>query len=196
MKQWIKIAVPVAMGLIALNASAIPISGTVRMSGDVTLDTQSLNTATKASFVNPAGSVSAGTGSYLGTAGASVNFANFTFFPLASQSTPVNPLWSFVSGGLTYSFNLANINNVSLNDDTFLTMTGSGTVTITGPGSPFDTTAANWSFTITDTSGGSSGSFIFGFAQSDTAVPDGGMTVMLLGAALTGLSLIKRKLVA
>ena len=73
-------------------------------------------------------------------------------------------------------------------------MTGSGTVSITGAGSPFETTAANWSFTITDTSGGSSGSFIFGFAQSDTAVPDGGITVALLGAALTGLSLIKRKL--
>jgi hypothetical protein len=196
MKQWIKIAVPVAIGLITLSASAIPINGTVRMSGDVTLDSQSLNSATKASFVNPAGTVSSGTGSYATTAGASVNFNNFTFFPLASQSTPVNPLWSFVSGGFTYSFSLANIGSESVTANEFLTMTGTGTVSITGAGSPFDSTVANWSFTITDTSGGNSGSFVFGFAQSDTSVPDGGMTIMLLGAALTGLSLIKRKLVA
>ncbi len=196
MKQWIKLGVPVAMGLIGLSASAIPISGTVRMSGDVTLDSQTLSASTKASFVNPAGSVSSGTGSYVGTTGASVNFANFTYFPVASASTPVNPLWSFVSGGLTYSFSLLNISSVTFVDDTFLLIQGNGNVDITGAGSLYDETAANWSFTITDTSGGSSGSFVFGFADSNTAAPDGGTTVMLLGAALTGLGLIKRKLAA
>jgi len=198
MKQWIKFSVPVAVGLIGLSASAVPITGTVRMSGNVTLDSQNLASATTASFNNAgggAGNVSSGTGAFAGTANAGVNFTGFKFAPLASQSTPVNPLWSFVSGGLTYTFALNNISDEgvsSVGGNQFLIIDGTGTLNISGGG--FDATPANWSFTVTDTSGGTSGSFIFGFAQSDTSTPDGGMTVMMLGVALTGLGLIKRKL--
>jgi|ERR1035437_2836186 hypothetical protein len=173
---------------VTASVQATQISGTIRQSGDVTLDTQDLATANGATAfanVNVAGTP---TGDFSTTGGSLVVWKPFTWVP---SSAPVVSLWSFASGGKNYSFDLASITGVTRTDSTELLITGLGTVNI----STFDPTPANWSFTITDTSGGVSGSFVFGFADSNTAtLPDGGMTVMLLGAALSGLALIRRKL--
>lgn len=172
---------------------ALPITGTIRMSGDVTLDTQDLQTATSASFVNPAATVTSGTDSYAGTAGSSVDWNDFGFDP---STAPVDDLWSFVFGGSTYTFDLDSITDVER--DTlpsgadFLLISGLGTVAISG--GLYTPTHANWSFTITDTSGGTSGSFVFGFADSNTAIPDGGATAMLLGLGVLGMATLRRKL--
>lgn len=182
------------------SMQAVPITGTVHMSGVVTFDTADLATATSATFSNPAGLVSSGTGSYAAPAvlpGQTVNFFPFTFAATGPQV--VAPLWSFLDAvnGWTYSFNLANITAITRTDSTDLNIAGLGTVTITGPGSTYDTTGANWAFTVSDTSGGKSGDFVFGFSSSDTAaVPDGGTTMILFGAALTGLGLLRKKLMA
>jgi hypothetical protein len=205
MKQWIKLSVPVVAGLLALNAGAIPITGTIQMQGGVTLDNNDFTkatTATFATFPNAAGFVVIGTGSFAPIPGTlspiptltSVFFASpLVFSPLGSQNTPIADLWSLTSGGVTYSFNLGNVSSVTPgigSDGTqFLNLAGSGTVDISG--GLYDETVANWSFSITDTG---SGTLNFGFSDSNTAAPDGGMTVMMLGAALTGLGLIKRKL--
>jgi hypothetical protein len=187
------------IGLLAigtgLTASAIPITGTIRMDGEVTLDSQNLATANSATFVNPAAAVNSGTGTFTGTESPGgvpdVNWANFSWNP---STAPVNDLWSFVRGGWTYTFDLGSISSVTRIGSTFLLISGVGTLDIVGAGDPYSPTAANWSFTITDTSGGTSGSFIFGFADSNTSVPDGGLTVGLLGIAFTGLALIRRKI--
>jgi hypothetical protein len=182
----------IACGLLCQQAQAITITGTVRMNGDVTLDSQDLATAKSATFINPAATVSSGTGSYAGTAGDSVTFSAFGWSP---ATTPVNPLWSFTDAGTgdTYQFNLGTISSVTHIDSSDLIIKGLGTVTISG--GVYDPTGANWSFDITDTSEGGSGSFVFSFAQSDTAtVPDGGMTVAFLGFALVGVEGLRRKL--
>lgn len=184
-----------AVGVMAITAQAIPITGTVRMSGDVTLDTQNLATADAATAFAAVTVVGSPTLAYSGTAGSSVTWKPFSWDP---SSAPVNDLWSFISGLWTYTFDLASITTFSQNSS-FLNMSGTGTVDITGPGSPYTTTAANWTFQITDSSGATAGSFVFGFSDSNTAVPsvpDGGMTVAMLGLALSGLGLMRRKLVA
>jgi hypothetical protein len=64
--------------------------------------------------------------------------------------------------------------------------------TVTGNG--FDATAFTGSFQVSDPS--VNGLATFTTRLSFNSVPDGGTTVILLGAALSGLALIKRKLVA
>lgn len=185
---------------LAATAHANSINGTIQMAGAVTLNADLL-TASSATFANPAGLVMAATGDYSGVptlfAGPQVSF--FTFNIVAGAQS-VSPLWQFAYGGNTYEFDLSNITSVgsslgantrSAND---LLIKGSGIVSI-GGGS-FTPTPASWSFAITDTGHGTT--FTFGFAQSDTSIPnsipDGGLTVMLLGGALSGLALIRRKL--
>ncbi|HZV32938.1 MAG TPA: hypothetical protein VFB72_00040 [Verrucomicrobiae bacterium] len=189
MKNLIKFGLPLAMSLIGLSAHANAITGTVRMAGQVTFDTQSLATATAASFTNPAAIVTSGTGSYAGVpTGVSSPGVNFNNFSFASTGPNVVPsLWSFVYNGWTYSFSLADITSVTRTDSTDLSIKGDGAVNIAGAGSPYTVTSASWSFDVTDTSGGNSGSFVFGFSQSDTAVPDGGNAAILLGVAIAGL---------
>jgi hypothetical protein len=53
----------------------------------------------------------------------------------------------------------------------------------------FDPTPGTWTVTLTQ----SGASFAFGSTAAPN-VPDGGMTLMLLGSALTGLALIRRKI--
>ena len=176
----------VTLGL-AATVQAVQITGTVRMSGDVTLDTTSLATANNATAFAAVTVVGSPTGSFAGTGGAVVTWKPFGWNP---STAPVPTLWTYISG-LTYSFDLGTITGFTRTDATLLFVQGTGTVRITG----FDPTAANWTFTITDSSAGTAGDFVFGFADSNTAVvPDGGATVMLLGAALSGLALIRRKL--
>jgi hypothetical protein len=69
-----------------------------------------------------------------------------------------------------------------------LELTGTGMFSIIG-GNPNDNTLGTWQLGF----GESGASFTFQ-STAATGVPDGGMTVMLLGAALSGLALIRRKL--
>jgi hypothetical protein len=189
-KTLLTILTGAALSFAVQQADAAQITGTIRMDGAVTLDTQDLATANSATFSNPAASVSSGTGSYTGvTTGTAVNWKNFSWNP---ASTPVDDLWSFSFGGKDYTFDLQTITSVNRIDSSDLIIKGLGTVGITG----FDSTTANWSFSITDTSEGKSGSFTFGFSDSNTAVatPDGGATAMLLGAGFLGLAGLRRKL--
>jgi hypothetical protein len=198
-------ALGAAITAITTSVQAVQVTGTIQITGDVTLNTMSLLTATTATFVGaPDGDVVSGTLAYAAVpVGTDVDFNNFTFAATGPQV--VAPLWSFTSGGLTYTFNLANITSITRSTpvpgtDT-LGLTGLGTVNITGAGSPYELTNANWSFNLTDTSAGGNTTFVFAFNNSNTAtpsttVPDGGLSVILLGAAMTGLALLRRKLIA
>jgi len=170
------------------NAAAIAISGKVDMVGSLNLNTTSLATATGVNSFGPASVIPTPNGAFLGTAGSSVTFTPFNWSP---PSTPVIPLWSFTSGGWTYTFNLGVISFVSQNSS-FVNLAGSGILSITGLGSPYDPTPGDWTFTIT--SAGQDPDFRFGFVSSTAAVPDGGMTVALLGLALVGVEGLRRKL--
>jgi hypothetical protein len=193
MKKLLKSAalMSAVLGLVG-SVQAIPISGGLHMVGGASLDSANLGSATKAnSFTSVAALAFTGTGSYGGLAPADpVTFKPFGWNP---STAPVLALWKFTdpNTGFTYSFDLATV-SVASQSDTFLNLQGTGTLWITGPGSLYDPTFGNWTFTISNPSGASSASF--GFDSAVAAVPDGGTTVILLGAALSSLAMIRRKL--
>jgi hypothetical protein len=98
-----------------------------------------------------------------------------------NPSTPTPALWSV--GGFT--FNLLSSTIVTQNAS-FLSIKGTGIVS----GNGFEPTAMDWAFT-TQSSGGRSRQF-FSFSANG-AVPDGGSAVALLGLALTGIEIFRRK---
>jgi len=107
-------------------------------------------------------------------------FNNFTF---NTPVVPVNPLWSLEIGGVIYSFEALTMTATYDAGQNAWAIGGSGTATVTG----YATTGGIWDLTLSQS--GSS----FGFT-SNTTVPDGGLTVALLGGALIGLQVLRRKL--
>ncbi len=179
--------------ILSHQAQATPITGEIDMGGTVTLDSIFLGSATQTLGY---ASITVGgvpTGSFAGTVGDSVTWTNFGWSPFFS--TP--PLWSFtdVGTGYTYSFDLNSIPFVFQNNN-FLNMLGVGTLDITGPGSPYTPTIGLWSFTISNPGGGAHQNFEFTFANSQVSVPtpDGGSAVALLGVAIAGIEILRRKL--
>jgi protein with PEP-CTERM/exosortase system signal len=175
----------------ALNSQAIPITGAISFSGTATMDGTSFLTATKfTSFQDvDVGAASALSGSYAGTSGAAVTVTPFTWNP-PTASTPINPLWAFMSGGNTYSFDLSAL-HLDFASTTGLLLSGLGTAHITGPGSTFQDTSGSWNF-----SSQTLGLATFTFSSTTTIannVPDGGSTAILLGGSLLGLCAVGRK---
>jgi hypothetical protein len=138
----------------SLQASLTSIDGTISFSGTATADTGNFLTATKFTLFQDVvvGASTSLFGDYLGASGAVVTVTPFTWNP-PNASTPINPLWTFNSGGLTYSFDLS-----SLHEDyastKVLVLSGIGTSLITGKLA----TAGEWSLT-TQTDGESTFTF-------------------------------------
>jgi hypothetical protein len=101
-----------------------------------------------------------------------------------NPSTPTPGLWSV--GGFT--FDLLSATVVTQNAQ-FLSISGTGIVS----GNGFDPTSMEWSFTAQNAGGRPR--TIFSFSANGVAVPDGGATVMLLGAALGSLGMARRFLI-
>ncbi len=187
-----------AMGCALLSqkaqANPIPISGTIQIGGIALLDNPVLNSANNVLSVLTS-AVAGGTGDYTGTAGAPVTWGvPFGWNPplLPPPGTPPSMLWQFTSGVTTYEFDLSSIAKVG-NNPLFLDITGTGVADISG----YLPTPGTWSFTITSSTGTSSTSplALFQFSSSDNAIgiPDGGMTIALLGLALTGIGALRMK---
>jgi hypothetical protein len=175
----------------SLQAVPIPITGSISFAGTTTINGTSFVSATAfTSFQDiTVGAPSALSGSYVGTSGAAVTMTPFIWSP-PTASTPVNPLWTFVSGGDTYSFNLS-VLHLDYASPTGLLLSGSGTAFITGPGVDYLATTGTWNLS-SQTLGQSS----FTFSSSTTtplSVPDGGKTVTMLGGSLLGPAFIGRK---
>jgi hypothetical protein len=185
--------------LVGLTSSllAIPssIEGNISFSGSATTDTTSLSTSTRfLSFREvTVGTPATTSGDYLGTNGSEVTMTPFSWNP-TNASIPINPLWTFVSGGNTYSFNL-NTMNVDYVSPTALFLSGFGTASISGPGLEKLDTPGLWNF-----SGQTLGDNSFTFSSSNlvptppSRVPDNGMTVTMLGLSLLGFGFLKRKI--
>ena len=175
----------------ASNSQAIPITGALSFSGTATMDGTSFLTATKfISFQDvDVGALSSLSGSYTGTSGATVTMTPFTWNP-PTASTPINPLWTFISGGDTYSFDLRAL-HLDFASTTGLLLSGLGTAHITGPGLNYQDTSGYWDFS-SQTLG--LATFTFSSTTTDTSsVPDGGSTALLLGGSLIGLCAVGRK---
>src|SRR5579863_9152347 len=140
-------AVLFAMQATSLQASLTPISGTVSFSGTSTANSSSLVSATAFTLFQDVtvGAASGLSGAYAGTAGASVTVTPFTWNP-PTASTPINTLWTFISGGVTYSFDLASMHEDFVTP-TELVLSGMGTSTITGGSTDYAATTGMWSLT-------------------------------------------------
>lgn len=161
----------------APQARATEITGAITFAGGVKFDTTSLATATKVKTWTNVKVVS-DDGDFGGIA---VNTPAAMSAPwIFAPSTPRPGLWSV--GGFTFDLLSS---TVVLQNSGFLLITGVGIIS----GNGFDPTDGIWSFsTQAPRSNG-----IFSFSSSSEAVPDGGMTLVLLGAALGGLELMRRK---
>jgi len=174
-------------GVFSQQAQAAAISGDIQFAGEVQFNTKSLATAARVvtwfDVFHNAGfsSVTSATGDFSGIApGTQATMGQPWIF---NPSTPTNGLWSV--GGFT--FDLLSSTVVIQNAST-LVIEGTGIVS----GNGFQNTAMDWSFT-TQSSGGRRRT-TFSFSANGLAVPDGGSAVALLGLALTGLELLRRRL--
>jgi len=176
---------------------ATPIAGSISFDGGAVLLNNTLANATAIDSFGGSTIVSGGanlpTGSYAGLAGTAVTMTSegFTFSPGLSPS-PINDLWSFTVAGITYDFNLLTATGVY--DNGSLDLSGTGTLQITGD----PNTAGTWTMDING--GGDGDNFNFdannevGSGTGGTSpVPDGGSTMMMLGAGLSGFALLRRK---
>jgi hypothetical protein len=190
MNKFLKISAPmVAVALAGLNANAVPITGSVNFEGGTITYTTTAITSFDGNTVVSGDAGTLPMGSYAGTQGTAATFiaGGFSFSPL---NPPVS-VWSFIFGGNTYAFSLSAITYDSVGNG-FLNVSGTGTLSISG--GLYDATPGT--FMITSTGVGPS---TFGFTAGDAATattPDGGTTLSLLGSALIGLGLLKRKFMA
>ena len=177
-KILLAIVAAASLGLLS-SAQATPITGMLNIAGQANFNTNSLLTASSATFTNPHVE-GPNTGSFAGLVFPTpVVMASYTFDP----STMTNGLWSV--GGFT--FNLLS-STVEQRTTTFLSVSGTGI--ITGP-QGFDPTPGVWAFT-SQNAGGQPG-MSFSFSANTEAVPDGGMTMALLGTGLMGLAAFRAK---
>lgn len=173
--------------LFSQQAEAAFISGNINFAGGVRFDTNSLATATRVNtWFDSNGnagfsSVQVGsTGDFSGiAAGTQATMATPWIF---NPSTPTPGLWS-VAG---FTFDLLS-STIVTQTSTFLNITGTGIIS----GNGFDPTAGTWAFSVQNAGGGTLTEF--SFSANSNAVPDGGSAVALLGIALTGIEVLRRK---
>jgi hypothetical protein len=172
------------------QAQASQINGNINFAGSVQFNTNLLQNVTRVvtwyDILNHAGFSSVapgGTGDFAGIApGTQATMAQpWIFIP----STPTPGLWSV--GGFTFDLLTS---TVVTRNSTFLNISGTGIVS----GNGFDPTSMEWSFTAQNAGGRPR--TIFSFSANGVAVPDGGTTVMLLGAALGVLGMARRFLMS
>jgi hypothetical protein len=168
-------------GLFCQKAEATPITGDITFGGIVTFDNTNLSLATQVSTWNLS-IVTSDSGSFSSIP--ILSNVTMTAPWIFNPSTATIPLWSV--GGFTFDLMSSHIVTQT---NFFLNVTGVGS--LSGPG--FTTTPGTWSFTVSNALGGPHSTFGF---SSDTAagvVPDSGATAALLGLALAGVEVLRRK---
>ena len=181
----------VALAL-AQSLQAIPIVGSLNFVGQCQLNSSSVNTATaETAWASPV-LTAASSGAFSTTIPSSPPAAGGMIVTMSSAvwnfndpSTPIASFWSV--GGFT--FNLQS-SSIASQGGGFLNVNALGMVTAAG----YDPTLMLFKFSIQD--GPSGTPPVFSWSAATQNVPDGASTVMLLGIALSGVALLKRKLSA
>jgi VPDSG-CTERM exosortase interaction domain len=190
----------VGSGLFCQHAQATTINGTITFNGTLTAQILSGGTIDGINWGPPANTVSTVDGDYSSVPiGTSTTFTNFQWnsSTLAITSPSITPFveWTFTIGSTTYDFILdtplttgtITHTKVGRTNVWSVKVLGSGTAQITG----FEDTVGV--FTVSGTGNAAHLSFdASGIADGDP-VPDGGSAVALLGIALTGLEILRRK---
>jgi hypothetical protein len=186
-----KLAALAAIGLLAAlttTAQAVQIQGSVAFKGTPTLVGSTLfTTADKITFSDIEVNAGEALGDYLPADGHS--FAGGDAFGPIDINPVALPfaLWSFEVGGVTYSFRAESLDPaLTLVAPRAIMLAGTGTASIEG----FEDTPGTWIFQANK----SGSSFSFASSAEVNPVPDGGLTLMLLGGAMSVLAVVRRKL--
>ena len=180
-------------GLLSQQAQAAHIVGEIHMAGDVVFNTVDLSSATAVNHWFSALNHIEKTTSFGATGDFAViptgTEADMTHPWIFSPSTPTAPLWTIAAFG--FSFDITSITSITRQGDNFLNILALGVVHATG----FEDANASFSFTVDNPDGKTH--LAYSFAEADVTVigggvPDGGTTVMLLGAALSVLGIARR----
>jgi len=188
----------IAAAVLACAASlqAATITGTIAF-GAVSFSPSNpdLSSPSDVITITPAPSVGGGTGDLTGAT--LTSFTSPITLNVGGTATFSNPLWVLLAAGgsrhFTFTASGAATEVTSLSNVN--TIQGTGTVS---DGVAADNANGTYIFTFNKTSAGGTVSFSWAGTSGSTtpppSVPDGGTTVMLLGSALAGLGLIRRKL--
>ena len=182
MKNTLKLIAAVAIAAVAFTqtSNAALITGNIAFAGGAQTDSATANGSTMVVAWNNV-KVTSDSGSFSTVA---INSLVSLASPWSFNSGAINSFWNV--GGFTFNMTSSAI---GVNSGGFLGVNIVGTVS----GNGFMPTAMSGSFTIQDPAGNASTKEFSG-SLSFNSVPDGGTTALLLGAAMSGIALIRRKL--
>ncbi len=180
--------------LLTPRADAVQLTGDVTINGDVRYNTTNLATATQAvAFgLTSTSGVLAGSPMVVSSSGNFVLLAPVLTPALFGTNINLNSgasqLLYTLPSGLTFTLTSSTIAGQSAS---FLNVNGTGTITAPG----FDATPGV--FSLASTSAGGAQQATFGFTSNTAArpagVPDGGSALALLGLAVLGVEVVRRK---
>jgi len=117
---------------------------------------------------------------------------------VGNLASPVNQvLWSISAGGVIYTFTV----NTEVQEYAYAIPGGSSSVGLAGTATITDTagddaTPGSYTLAFSESTSGTQATFTFNNTSASSSVPDGGATAILLGAALSGVGLLRKKLIA
>jgi hypothetical protein len=175
---------------VSATAFADPIDGSVAFAGTPKFNNANINLATQVSFLNTPHPIALGdtSGDFnMISNDYTISLSSLTFGP--TTVIPSTALWTIKDlavGGDTYTFWASTFTATSPQNNVW-NFSGAGDFDISGPTGSFSSTAGTWIITLSKS--GSS----FGFESTNTTIPDGGTTALLVGVGLLGLGLYARR---
>jgi hypothetical protein len=177
---------------LAVSSQAIYITGSISLGGGI-VSPSNFTSAPSLSFLNNA-MVTGATMDFTGVTLATPGSVSINNLPIVGF-VPVTPLWT-TAAGQTISFDFTGPVTTLVKTPAVLMMFAYGTFTMPG----YQPTPGTWNFTAQRALDGN-GNETASWSVSQSAqgrdnrnLPDGGMTAMLIGATLSGLAFLRRKL--